>query len=44
MLIDEKDKDTENHGRVKFRLQLLSGSAAHKSEGLVGLMSIIQEK
>lgn len=45
MLIDAKDKDSKIHRRVKFRCHLLlSGSPAHKSEGLVGLMSIIQEK
>lgn len=45
MLIVAKDGDNEIHGHnVKFHCQLLlSGSPAHKSEGLVGLMSVIQE-
>lgn len=45
MLIVAKAGDTEIHRHnVKFHCQLLlSGSPAHKSEGLVGLMSVIQE-
>lgn len=45
MLIDAKDKDIEIHRRVKFHCHLLfPGSPAYKRQGLVGLMSIIQEK
>lgn len=37
--------DIDSHRRVKCPCQLLlSGSPAHKSEDLVGLMSIIQEE